>query len=69
MGNTSSCCKNNSCYKNDLYDMNMRLYNRHNKIHCNNKNLLKKQWFVLSENNFHTVYDEDVAKAMLYGST
>ena len=49
--------------------MNMRLYNRHNKIHCNNKNLLKKQWFVLSENNFHTVYDEDVAKAMLYGST
>jgi len=45
----------------------MRLYNRHNRVHCDNQNLQKK-WFVLSKMDFHEVYDEDVAKAMVYGS-
>jgi hypothetical protein len=48
--------------------MNMRLYNRHNRIHCDDKNLLKKKWFVLSKQDFREVYDEDVAKAMVYGN-
>ena len=51
--------------------MNMRLYNRQNRIHRDNQKfentLLKKKWFVLSEKNFRVVYDEDVAKAIVYG--
>ena len=42
MGN-SSCCENNPCYDTELYNMNIRLYHRHNRIHCDDKNLLKKQ--------------------------
>jgi hypothetical protein len=66
MGN-NSCCENNPCHNTELYNMNMRLYNRHNRVHCDNQNLQKK-WFVLSKMDFHEVYDEDVAKAMVYGS-
>jgi len=59
MGNTS-CCENESCYKIDLYDNNVRTYRR-------NKEDFEKRWFVLSKTDFHVVYDEDVAKAMVYG--
>lgn len=59
MGSTS-CCENKTCYKIDLYDMDVRSYRRTEKE-------LEKQWFVLSKTDFHVVYDEDVAKAMVYG--
>jgi hypothetical protein len=59
MGNTS-CCENKACYKIDLYDRDVRSYRRTEKE-------LEKQWFVLSKMDFHVVYDEDVAKAMVYG--
>ena len=67
----TTCCENNPCNNTDLFDMNMRLYNRQNRIHRDNQkldnNLLKKKWFVLSEKDFRVVYDEDVAKAIVYG--
>jgi hypothetical protein len=60
MGNTTCCSKKNLCLDTDLYNSNPKLYNRHNND--------TKQWFVLSKNDFYTVHDENVAKAILYGS-
>ena len=64
MGNTICCPKKTSCQNTDLYNFNLKLYYRNNT----QQNTDDKQWFVLSKNNFYTVHDENVAKAILYGS-
>ena len=61
-----SCYENNPCCS-DTYNTNIRRYRHCDRIKYDKLNDNKKQWFVLSENNFHVVYDEDVAKAIIHG--
>ena len=62
-----SCYENNPCCS-DTYNTNIRRHCRHrDRIKYDKLNDNRKQWFVLSENNFHVVHDEDVAKAMVHG--
>ena len=60
-----SCYENNPCCS-DTYNTRQHCC-RHDRIKYDRLNDENKQWFVLSKNNFHVAYDEDVAKAMVHG--